>query len=560
MAYYLKKTKLKGRTYLSIDESFYDPIKKGTAHKVYQSLSSIETLKASGIEDPIAYYQQEVDKLNQEIKKKELKLISEESPIRYLGYFPLKAMMNKLNVKATIDLFKFSTNFDFDLYEVLCGLVYGRVVKPCSKHQTFYQVIPYLFEENDYSYNQLLAGLRFYGNDYEKFVELFTTQTKRKFKLNTDITYFDCTNFYFEIDREDNFRKKGPSKENRVGCPLVSLGLLLDSNQIPIGMKVFAGNESEKPKLREVIDNLKSQNNITGRTIHVADKGLNSAKNIFEAKKSGDGYLFSKSVKQLPETEITWLLLANDYKEVKDNDGNILYRYKSCIEKFPYKYSDDEGNIHTFKLSEKRLATYNPSLAKKKNWEIDRMIEKAHLLAASKALKDEYGECSKYLNFKSIDGSKVSVTLNQEKIDKDRKLAGYNLLVTSETKMKDIDIYTTYHNLWRIEESFRIMKSDLDARPVYVQTEEAIKGHFFICYVAVLLERLLQFVILDNKYCSNDLFNFFKNFQLIKTKYGYTNITAANNFIRELANFTSLPIMHLNLTENQVNKILSYKI
>lgn len=560
MAYFLKQTPLKGRTYLSIVESFYDSNKKGTAHKVYKSLSSIETLKKKGIEDPVAYYQKEVDKLNSERQLKEVELISETSPNRYIGYFLAKAVMNKLDVKKVIDLFDLSTNYKFDLYEVFSSLVYARLVKPCSKYKTYYEVIPYLGYKINFTYQQIIEALKFYGLNYEKFVELFTKATKDKYKLNTDTTYFDCTNFYFEIDREDDFRKNGPSKENRK-CPIVGLGLLLDANLIPIGMKMYPGNQSEKPVLREIIKDLKVQNNIDGKTIHVADKGLNCAKNIFAAKKNGDGYLFSKSVKMLPEIEETWILLNNDYKEVKDSDGNTLYFYKSCIDNFPYTYTDeDSGKTYRFEIKEKRLVTYNPSLAKKKHFEIDRMVEKARGLCASKAKRDEYGESSKYVDFKGKDGSKVEVSINEDKIKRDKMLAGFNILVTSETNMKDEDIYNTYHNLWRIEESFRIMKSDLDARPVFLQTEESIKGHFLICYVAVLLERILQFKIFENKFSSNELYNFFKNYKVVKGKSEYTNTTSDNNFIREVTKFTNLPLRNLYLSPAQFERILNYKL
>lgn len=560
MAYFLKQTPLKGRTYLSIVESFYDGNKKGTAHKVYKSLSSIETLKKKGIEDPVAYYQKEVDKLNSERQLKEVELISETSPNRYIGYFLAKAVMNKLDVKKVIDLFGLTTNYKFDLYDVFSSLVYARLVKPCSKYKTFYEVIPYLGYKIDFTYQQIIEALKFYGLNYEKFVELFTKATKDKYKLNTDTTYFDCTNFYFEIDKEDDFRKNGPSKENRK-CPIVGLGLLLDANLIPIGMRMYPGNQSEKPVLRELIKDLKVQNNIDGKTIHVADKGLNCAKNIFAAKKNGDGYLFSKSVKMLPETEETWILLNNDYKEVKDSEDNTLYFYKSCVDKFPYAYTDeDNGKTYRFEITEKRLVTYNPSLAKKKHFEIDRMVEKARGLCASKAKRDEYGESSKYVDFKGKDGSKVKVSINEDKIKRDKMLAGFNILVTSETDMKDEDIYNTYHNLWRIEESFRIMKSDLDARPVFLQTEESIKGHFLICYVAVLLERILQFKIFENKYSSNELYNFFKKYKVIKGKSEYTNTTSDNNFIRELTKFTNLPLRNLYLSPAQFERILNYKL
>ena len=301
MAYYLKKTKLKGRTYLSIDESFYNHEKKGTSHRCYQSLGSVETWQSKGMADPIAHFQKEVDALNRQHSKSSVRKISDHSPLLSLGYFPLKAILTKLQVKKYVDYFKLTTDFQFDLYEMLSSLIYARAVNPCSKYKTFHEVLPNLFEPIQYSYDQLMDGLAFIGNEYQKFIEIFTVQTKKIFGLDTSKTYFDCTNFYFEIDREDDFRRKGPSKEGRKE-PIVGLGLLLDHDQIPIGMKMYPGNESEKPVLRDVIDQLKALNNISGKTIHVADKGLNCVGNIAFSKQNGDGYLFSKSVKGLPQT------------------------------------------------------------------------------------------------------------------------------------------------------------------------------------------------------------------------------------------------------------------
>jgi hypothetical protein len=300
MAYYLKKTKLKGRTYLSIDESFYSHDKKGTAHRCFKSLGSVETWKVKGIEDPISHFQKEVDALNQERAKTGVRKISDKSPNLYLGYFPFKSILEKLHIKKYVDYFKLTNDFKYDLYELLSSLIYARAVNPCSKHRTFHEVLPELYGAVNYSYDQLLDGLSFLGNDYEKFIEIFTVQTNKVFGLDVSKSYFDCTNFYFEIDREDDFRRKGPSKENKKE-PIVGLGLLLDRNQIPIGMKMYPGNESEKPVLRDVIDQLKKRNNVTGKTIHVADKGLNCAQNIAFLRQSGDGYLFSKSVKGLSE-------------------------------------------------------------------------------------------------------------------------------------------------------------------------------------------------------------------------------------------------------------------
>jgi len=558
MAYFLKKQRQNTKTYLHVYESFYSPTTKNTKHHFIRSFGSIESLKEKGIDDPIDYCQKEVDKLNNDRNDSKIEYIGETSNIKYLGYFPIVSILNKLNVKKYIDFFKLNTDYDFDLYEVLSVLIYSRIVKPCSKYKTCYEVMPYLYEDHKLSYDQLLSGLSFFGNDYEKFVELFNNQVNKYYKLDTSTTYFDCTNFYFEIDREDDFRRKGPSKENRKD-PIIGMGLLLDKNQIPCGLKLYPGNQSEKPIIRSVINDLKERNNISGRTIEVADKGLNCANNIYFAKKNGDGYIFSKSVKQLPETELTWVLLNNDYKDVKDKDNKLIYRYKECVDKFPYDYTDETGKKHKFELTEKRVVSYNPALAIKQKAEINKLVEKAKNLQLSMAKRNEYGEASKYVNFKGKDDTKVVTSINEEAIEKDLKLAGYNLLVTSEINMKAKDIYNIYHNLWRIEESFKIMKSDLDARPVYLQKQETIQGHFLICYLCVLLERIFQFHILKDKFSSNDINKFFKSFNVVRTDSKYQNLLTKSRFIDELVSLTSLPINYLNLTESQLKKVFSYK-
>ena len=558
MAYFLKQTTLKGRTYLAIVESFYSREKKGTAHRTFKSLGSVETHKANGVVDPVAVFKKEVDELNLKQRDETGRIISGKSPLLQLGYFPLKSIMEKLKIKKYVDYFKLTCDFDFDLYELMSSLIFARCVNSCSKLRTFHDVLPNLFDSYDYSYDQLLDGLSFIGTNYMKFIEIFTASVNSVYGLDTSKTYFDCTNFYFEIDREDDFRRKGPSKENRKS-PIVGLGLLLDANQIPISMEMYPGNESEKPIIRDVIGNLKKRNNIKGRTVHVADKGLNCAENIAFAKKNGDGYLFSKSVKTLPEKEKEWALLNNGYVVVRNPAGRELYRYKSCVDKFPYTVEYD-GKRVTVDVTEKRLVTYNPDLAAKKRYEINKMVEKAKLLTLSQAKKSDYAETGKYVNFTDEQGDKARVSINQQAIEKDLKLAGYNLIVTSETMMKDQDIYNTYHNLWRIEESFRIMKSDLDARPVFLQKETTIKGHFLICYLTVLLERLFQFKTLHDVYGAPEIFDFFKEFRVTRTDNKFINTTSDSEFITHLARLTGLPLRNYYLSDSHLRAILNCKL
>lgn len=569
MAYFLKRTNNKKGTYLQIYESFYDPQRGHTAHRSYKPIGYVHELLDSGIDDPISFYKEEVIKLNQKRMEEKnaarVKQISEETPEKLLGYFPLKNINDSLGVKKYIDLMQSVTGYKFNVFSLISALVYSRAVLPCSKSRTFEEVIPKLFESFDFSLNQVYSCLEYIGAEYEKIIEIYSHQVHQMFPFDTSRTYFDCTNFYFEIDKEDDFRRKGPSKENRKE-PIVGMGLLLDAHQIPIGMKLFPGNESEKPVIRSIIDDLKQRNHISGKTIQVADKGLNCAENILHALKAGDGYLFSKSVKQLPETEKTWVLLEHGYRDVKNKKGEVLYRIKECVDDFSYTVADKNGNRRTFKLREKRVVTFNPGLAKKQVYEINRQVEKAKALKASQAKKSEYGDCAKYVTFITADkkgnetNGKVKVVMNEEAIKKNLELAGYNLLVTSETGMGDSEIYATYHNLWRIEESFRIMKSQLDARPVYLQKEETITGHFLICYITVLLTRLLQIKVLGNAPCSEELFDFFHGFRAVKiSDKKYINLAKKSDFITSLAAKTGLPLTSYFLSESQIKKMLSHR-
>ena len=570
MAYFLKKTNNKKGTYLQIYESYYDPDRKGGAHRSYKPIGYVHELVESGIADPFSHFQVEVDELNRlhaEKKKEEkVRTISDESPEKLLGYFPLKNINDSLRVKQYIDIMQTATDYRFNVFDMMSALVYSRVVHPCSKSKTYDEVIPKLFESTDFSLDQIYTGLEYLGMEYEKVIEIYNHQVNLKYKFDTSHTYFDCTNFYFEIDREDDFRRKGPSKENRHE-PLVGLGLLLDANQIPIGMKLYPGNESEKPVMRDVIDSLKTRNNISGRTIQVADKGLNCGNNIMHALKEGDGYIFSRSVKTLSEKEKVWVLLPNDYREIKNSSGDVLYKIKECIDDFEYEIDDEKsGRKRKVVFTEKRVVTFNPTLAKKQLYEINKLIEKAQNLRTSQANKSEYGECARFVNFVSADkkgketDGKEKVTLNDDAIENARKLAGYNMLVTSELKMSDQEIYKAYHNLWRIEESFRIMKSELDARPVYLQKEETITGHFLICYLAVLLTRLLQFKVLENRFCSEEIFSFIRDFRVAKiSDRKYMNLTRNSSLIKELSKKTSLPLTSYFLSSGQIKKMLSHR-
>ena len=572
MAYFLKKTKNNKGLYLQIYESFYDPVRKQTAHRSVRPLGYAHELEREGIEDPVSYYAEQVKEMNaqrnREKDARKIKRIQQDSPERDLGYFPLKAINEGLNVKADIDLLQLAGGFKFSLFDLLSSLIYARAVHPASKSKTYFEVIPKLLEPAGFSLDQLFDGLAFLGREYQKVVEIYNAHIASLWTRDVARTYFDCTNFFFEIDKEDAFRRRGPSKERRTD-PIVGLGLLLDGDCIPVGLECFAGNESEKPQMEKVVSRLKRRYHMEGHTVRVADKGLNCADNIADALLAGDGYIFSKSVKQLPEEEQAWVLSSEGWADVTDDEGRLRYRVKSTVGEFTYHVSARDGKAkkRRAKLLEKRVATYNPALAKKQLREIDRQVEKARKLRLSGAKRKEFGDSAKFVTFAAVDKDGcideedgVAVALNHKAIDKARSLAGYNMLVTSEVSMDDEEVYRVYHNLWRIEESFRVMKTELDARPVYLQREDAIIGHFLICYLSVTLLRLLQFKVLDARFGSTEIMEFIRAFRVVKcSERRYINISASSRLGDELERITHLPLNYYYLTSSQVKDIVGYR-
>lgn len=571
MAYFLKKSNLKKGTYLQIYFSYRDPDLKQTRHRSVRPIGYVHELQTQGIDDPISYYQLEVNRMNEEFRAQRSasknKTIAATSPLRHVGYFPLKSILDSLKVSEFIELFQYGSKQDFSLSRAFEALVYSRAIHPCSKSKTCRDIIPCLWDDYSISYPQLLDALSLLGANYEKIVEILTAQTAQRYAIDPSTVFFDCTNYYFEIDLEDLLRMKGPSKENRPD-PLIGMGLLLDRQCIPIGMRLYPGNQSEKPVLRQAIADMKKQISIQGKTVQVADKGLNCAHNIYSAKKSGDGYIFSRSVKNLSDTETMWVL-KKDEKEwtwVKDREGNLKYRYKSCVDVYDYSFMMPETNKKkTFQVKEKRVLTYNPKLAKKKKAEIQKMINKAMGLCQSQAKKKEYGESSKYFKFISYDEegneNKVKAEIDMDAVSKDIELAGYNLLISSEVTMKETEIYNVYHQLWRIEESFRILKSELDARPVYLHDHDRIKGHFLVCYTTVLLERIFQILILKDRFGNHAISDFIRNFNVLETSgLRYVNTSKLTPIIEEMTKYYQLPLKNYFLTKTQIKKVLGYRL
>ena len=572
MRYFVKKsTPSKKGLYLQIYKTNYVP-GKGNQNKSYKVIGYASDLIASGISDPVAYAQNLVDELNSDLPNKKEMKIGDISSSKNLGYFLIKSMIDYLDFDYILRLMSSNMKFHFNLSDFVRSMIYAQIVNPGSKHKAFEKVMPNIYGTESFSYDQILDTINYIGNDYQKFVELLNISIQKKWKRNTSNAYFDCTNYYFEIDLPKEDRQFGPSKEER-HLPIIGQALLLDEDQIPIGMSLYPGNESEKPKIRESIENLKQRFDIDSRIVQVADKGLNCARNIYAASiEANDGYIFSKSVhgKNLSKQEKQWVLLENEnniWNEVKDSNGKLVYKYKECIDTFKYKFTNEEGECVEFNVKEKRVVSYNPSLARKQKAQIQKQIDKAIAISSFKqASKEEYGDSIKYVNFTSIDKEgevvKSIPSLNQEKIDEDLSFAGYNLLVTSEINKSAQDICNTYHGLWRIEESFRVMKTYLEARPVYLQNKESIYGHFTICYMALTILRLIELKVFNDELPIGQIIEFIRNYNITETLEGsFINNAAKSNTLSIIQKRYGLSKLdNIQLRKKDVENILTSEL
>lgn len=572
MSYFLKKTKPSSKgEYLQIYSGYYIP-KVGKRNKSYKKIGYVQDLIAQGIENPVEYYQKEVDKLNAKEAEKKIAQITDVSTCKYVGQFLVSSMIEKLNVKEIIKVMNSNLKIQYDMTDLITSLICAQIVSPGSKLKAFEKVIPSLYGSKLFSYDQIIDGVKILGNNYEKYIELFNNQIAKIWPRNTKNLFFDCTNYYFEIDLEDNVRKKGPSKENRKD-PIIGQALLLDSDQIPIGMTMYPGNQSEKQFLRKSIEDLKNRYNVKGKTVQVADKGLNCGDNIYAAVvESHDGYIFSKSVHgtNLNDVEKKWVLLEdeleNKWTEVRDEDGKILYKYKSCVDEFEYKHTVD-GEKVSFKVKEKRIVTYNPTLARKQKAQIKKEVSNAEEKITLKGLtREEFGDCVKYVSFTATDKKgqnvKIAKEMNNEKIEEDLSFAGFNLLVTSEIDMDPEEIYNVYHGLWRIEDTFRVMKTYLEARPVFLQLIESIYGHFLICYLGATILRLLELKVFEDQIPITQLIDFIRDYRVTETGQGsfINNASSSRTFIKIKDKLGLMMLGNLILQKKDIDNIFSCEL
>ena len=491
----------------------------------------------------------------------------EKRELLNLGYFPFKRMFDELKIKQFLDATQLLSGGkeEYVLSEIFEALIYSRVIYPTSKIESYHKTIPSFFHKFDFGSSQMYKAIEMLGkngND-EIIFEGMRRQYEKNYLVKKDRVYFDCTNFYFEIDKPTEFLRPGPSKENRPN-PLIGLGLLMDQEGVPIAYKVYPGNESEKPVFGDVLTNMKEQFRVKERVIRIADKGLNCSKNIAKTFLDNDGYIFSETVRGANEMVKKWILDPDGYKEVLDQDGEIIYKYKSFIDYFnKVNINIGDGKKVIREIPQKRIVFWSKDYAIKTKIERDRVIakQKENLKQESTYKNSIYGYGSKYIqeeikgkNGEILDAEKDRF-IDFSKVEIDEQLDGFNMLVSSELKAPDKEIIDAYKSLWKIEESFRILKTTLQTRPVNHKLLQSIKGHFLICMSALFLARIVEIKRLKNKVSTSSLIKSLRQYKAVKLLDGSYQLVYIDDVLKMISMYYGIRLNEHFKSEKEILKL-----
>ncbi len=434
-----------------------------------------------------------------------------------IGYFLLDGLYDSLGIYDVLNLHKSRRKLGYDLNGLAKLLIFGRVLEPDSKLGTFESRGRYLFDivssETLIDIYRALDSLNEKADSIQKRMNLKISESVGR---NTEMCFYDVTNYYFEIGENDpdemdedgnvlkkGLRKKGVSKEKR-GEPIVQMGLFIDDNGIPIAYRLFPGNNTDqttlRPALEKTVDTMK-----LGRVIVVADGGLNSGPNIAHLLDCGNGYILSKSTKKSDKEVKAWMLDKNGYEW---ND-NKTFKVKSVIRNRKIKGADGKPR----EITEKLVCYWSKKHYDRELHENEKFIEYLNsVIENPDKLKDKQKKIEKFLMERQVDKETGEIvdthkhlSIDRNKVQEYLDLLGYYTIMTSETDKSDREIINKYHGLSRIEDSFRITKSNLEGRPVFVHTPEHINAHFLICFIALTMIRLIQYRIL--KYQNKDTLN-----------------------------------------------------
>jgi len=607
---FLKQNKSHNKIYLTFAQGYRDEDGK-IKHKTIQKLGYLDDLKKE-FDDPITHFKEIAKQKSKDevteytIKNLNTKIIDEENSKKNLGYVILKRIYEELNISSLLTEKQKKLKVKYSLDDIFKLLVYSRILFPNSKLATFNNK-DIFFDKFNFSEQDMYRSFDYLSTYKDDLLTLLWNNTKDAYQRDTSISYYDTTNYYFEISYNDEDeindkgeivkkgqRKKGPSKEHRK-TPIIQMGLLMDKNSIPMYYDLFPGNESEKLQMRPTLKKTKAKFGI-GRTIIVADRGQNTSDNtVFIAGKNDDnhinhdGYVYGQSILGADKEFKTWALEqdgflydeiidehgnAVTYKEpIKNDNGKIIgyedkpaiFKHKSRVYAKKVQIKKDGKRNVTYQIYQKQMIYYSKKYADRQKHLRNVALEKAKDLIENPTKYTQatsYG-CTKYINNIRFDDEtgevkeNLELSLKLDKIQEEEKYDGYYSIVTSEKNLTDKEIRDIYKGLWRIEESFKITKSELETRPVFVWTPESIETHFLSCFVSLLIIKLLE-QKLNKKYANHYVIESLRNYESTKIEHDIYLQNFRNDVMKDLEQVFSLDLSRKYLTLSKIKKILNF--
>ena len=520
---YLHKSKRKdGRVYLAFAEGYRKDGK--SKMRTVESLGYLDELEKQ-LDDPIAHFKAVCDEANAAARAERQnvqvtihplqKIDKREAARKNAGSAVLLAVYNALGIEVAVRNKTRGSKASYDSNAVMRLLTVERIINPGSKKSAWENKEHYFFRtafslEDTYRALDVLCGCK------DKIVSAINRAIDKMGIRDTACVFYDVTNYYFEIDdpdEDEGLRQKGMSKEHRKS-PIVQMGLLQDSKGVPIGYRLFPGNTPDPLTMLDVLSEMKRDYG-QDRVVVVGDKGNNCSANIAALAAKGDGFIYSQSIRGTKsDAELkNWVLSDDGYECATNADGHVTYKVKSKQGYKAVSVAGPNGGKRKVDVDVKYVAFWSEKYERRARKERQAAIDKAKRLVADPgayAAATHFG-AAKYVRGLAVDGrtgelleAASALELDEDRLAADEACDGYYLIVTSETGMADDAVIEAYRGLWRIEESFKVTKSDLETRPVYVSRREHIEAHFLTCYAALCILRIIQ-VLTGGKYSAGTI-------------------------------------------------------
>ena len=420
------------------------------------------------------------------------------------GYLFLQSIYYQMHIEKICRKLKLKYKFKYDINAILSDLIYARILEPSSKRSSF-KVASEFLEKPSYELHDVYRALDVLGSECDLIQAEVYKNSHFLGTRNDKILYYDCSNYYFEIEQEDGSKKYGKSKEHRPN-PIIQMGLFMDGDGIPLAFSLFPGNANEqtslKPLEKKVLGEFGCQ-----KFVYCSDAGLGSEDIRCYNHMGERAYIVTQSIKKLKNEEKEWALNMQGFKRISDDTPVDITQLPADDKGLYYK---DEPYT-TKKLHQRLIITYSPKYALYQKSIRDRQVERAQKMLDSGNTKKNRKNPNDPARFigttaatKEGEAADIHHYLDESKIEEESKYDGLYAVCTDLLDDDVCDILKVSEGRWQIEECFRIMKTDFSARPVYLQDENRIKAHFLICFLSLTIYRFLE-KKLDSKYTCEEI-------------------------------------------------------